>query len=177
MSPGTGNNNMPEHPLVLTQPEKIAFQKKCKFSIAFDSVRMPGFVTEKILHAFAAKTIPIYFGDPHIDEQFNKKSFIDVADYDFDLERVLEKIIEIDQNDDLYLDMLQQPAFVHEDFIDLKRKEFENFIYNIFDQDNKDAFRRSTIAAPKAHEERLKEYNRLSKSRVYGLLKRFFDYI
>lgn len=174
-SPGIGNNNMPEHTLVRSQDDKVTFQKKCKFSIAFDSVCIPGFVTEKILHAYAAQTIPIYFGDPHVGLQFNKKSFIDVADYGYDLDKVIERIIEIDRNDDLFLEMLSEPAFINDNFIEVRQKEFENYLLKIFDQDLDKAYRRSRIAAPKLHDERLRFFNNVSKKNTFKVLKKYIS--
>jgi len=172
MSPGSGRNNMPNHPLVKTFEEKLKFLEKCKFTIAFDSTSLPGFATEKIMHAFAAKTIPIYFGDPNIGQHFNKKSFIDVADYDYDLDRVLKRVMEIDQDDDLYLSILSQPVFKDENYISFKKEQFKSFLYHIFEQDLEEAYRRSRIAGPYFHNNRLKEYNELTKSRVYHFFKR-----
>lgn len=172
LSPGTGKNNMPNYPLVKTLEEKLDFLGKCKFTIAFDSTVLPGFVTEKIMHAFAAQTIPIYFGAPDIGDHFNKKAFIDVADYDYDLNKVLERIIEIDQNDDLYLSILKEPVFKDESYLDTKQKEFEDFLVHIFSQDLEKAYRRSRIAGPKFHNDRLKEYNKLFKSIFFNYLKK-----
>ncbi len=175
MSPGIAKNNLPNHPIIKTQDEKLEFQNKCKFTIAFDSTEEPDFVTEKILHAFASGTIPIYFGDPNIGKHFNKKAFIDVADYNFDLDKVLERIIEIDQNDELYLSILKEPAFNDENYIATKQKEFEDFLVHIFSQDTEKAYRRSSIAAPKNHNERLKEYNKLYKSKLHRLVKKIIN--
>ena len=173
MSPGTGRNNMPNHPLVTSLEDKLNFLRQCKFTIAFDSTALPGFATEKIMHAFAARTIPIYFGDPNIGEHFNKKAFIDVADYNFDLEKVLQRIIEIDQDDDLYLSILSEPVFKDENYIATKKEEIKNFLINIFDQDFDQAFRRSRIAGPKFHNDRLKEYNKFSKNRLFNYFKKY----
>ena len=172
MSPGTGKNNLPDQPLVQTHDEKLDFLNKCKFTIAFDSTSLSGFATEKILHAFAGKTIPIYFGDPDIGKHFNKKAFIDVADYDFDLEKVLERIIEIDQDDELYLSILREPVFTDENYLSDKEKEFENFLLNIFEQDLEKSFRRSRVTEPKYHNDRLKEYNKLVKSKFYRIVQK-----
>ena len=172
MSPGTGKNNMPNHPFVKTLDEKLDFLGKCKFTIAFDSTSLPGFATEKIMHAFAAQTIPIYFGDPKIGEHFNKKAFIDVADYDFDLDKVLERIKEIDQNDELYLSILREPVFKDENYIAKKQEEFEAFLVHIFSQDTDKAFRRSRIAGPKFHNDRLKEFSQLFKSKWFMFFKK-----
>ena len=172
MSPGTGKNNMPDHPLVKTHDEKLHFLNKCKFTIAFDSTSLAGFATEKILHAFAGKTIPIYFGDPHIGKHFNKKAFIDVADYNFNLEKVLERIIEIDQNDELYLSILREPVFNDKNYLLDKAQDFENFLLNIFDQDLDKSFRRSRVTEPKQHNDRLREYNQLVTSKFYRIIKK-----
>lgn len=156
---GIGNNNMPDMPVTDTIKKKIEFQQKSKFTIAFDSISEPGFVTEKILHAFAAQTIPIYYGDPNINTQFNHKAFVNIADFDYDLEKALAHVIEIDSNDELYLNMLSEPAFVKENFYEMKRADLEAFLVNIFQQDYDKAFRRGRIAQPELHKNRLKEYN------------------
>lgn len=174
MSPGTGNNNMPNHPIVKTLKDKLAFQKQCKFTIAFDSTQIPGFVTEKILHAFAAQTIPIYFGSPNIGKYFNKKAFIDVADYGCDLDRVLHRVIELDNDDEKYMNMLKQPTFIEQDYVLKKEKQMEEFLLHIFNQDLEKAFRRSRFAAPQFHNDRLKDYNLLQKSRFFSYLKKLF---
>lgn len=48
--------------------------------MAFESNCLAGFVTEKILHGFAAQTVPIYLGDPLIKNDFNSKAFIDCSE-------------------------------------------------------------------------------------------------
>lgn len=173
MSPGIGLNNMPHISVIKSQDEKIAFQNTCKFSIAFDSISEPGFVTEKILHAFAARTVPVYFGDPHISNQFNPKSFINVSDFS-DLNSALEKVIELDNNDSMYLEMLQEPAFITQEFVREKQTEFENFLVHIFEQETEKAYRRSRIAWPEMHKNRLIELNRIKKMNSIELL--FYDF-
>lgn len=49
-----------------------------KFIITFENVSLPYYSTEKIYNAFAAGTVPIYWGDPHITEQYNPDAFIHV---------------------------------------------------------------------------------------------------
>ena len=77
-----------------TQEKKLAFQRKCKFTIAFESTSLNGFVTEKILHAFAARTVPIYFGDPLIDRQINPRAFINCREFP-SFDAVVERVREI----------------------------------------------------------------------------------
>jgi hypothetical protein len=67
-------------------------------------------VTEKIMHAFGAGCIPIYWGTQDVLMDFNPKAFINANDYKT-FEGVIERIKEIDNNDELYLDMVNQPIF------------------------------------------------------------------
>ena len=60
---------------------KIGFQSRYKFSIAFKNFECPGYSTEKILDAFAARTIPIYWGNKRIVEDFNSEAFINAYDF------------------------------------------------------------------------------------------------
>jgi len=90
--------------------DKHEFLRNYKFTIAFENEAYPGYTTEKILHAFAADSIPIYWGNPLVDRDFNPKSFINCNDYG-SFEEVIDKIIEIDNNDDLYRQYLNEPAF------------------------------------------------------------------
>ncbi|TMW66768.1 hypothetical protein Poli38472_014080 [Pythium oligandrum] len=49
-----------------------------KFVIAFETAQVPGYVTEKLVNAFLAGTVPIYFGhSASVSHIFNPRSFID----------------------------------------------------------------------------------------------------
>lgn len=107
--------------------DKFAFQKKHKFSIAFENCSYDGYSTEKIADAFAAETIPIYWGDPRIGLDFNEDAFINCHRYN-SLEEVVERVKEIDQNDELFIKMLNTPILKCEDL------HMDDFLYHIFDQ-------------------------------------------
>ena len=80
--------------------------KNYKFSLAFENSSTNGYCTEKIIQAFAAGTIPIYWGDKHnpTGGGINKKSFININDYN-DFDNALETIKILDNNDEQYLKM------------------------------------------------------------------------
>lgn len=126
--------------------DKMEFESKHKFSIAFENSSHPGYSTEKLLQSFAAGTVPIYWGDPRIKEVFNQESFIFVNDYE-SLDKVVDKIMEIDQNDECYLKYLAAPALCDPEKFDREKqvKLFEEFIRNIFNQEKEKAFRRNRI--------------------------------
>jgi hypothetical protein len=91
-------------------PDKLEFIRKFKFTIAFENSSYPGYTTEKLIHPMLMKSIPIYWGNPVVHYDFNPQSFINCNDYEND-EAVIEKIIKLDQSDDLYLEYLNQPYF------------------------------------------------------------------
>lgn len=87
-----------------------AFLAPYKFSIAFENESYPGYVTEKILYAMLTNAIPIYWGNPVIFKDFNTRSFINCHEYEnFDV--VIERVIEIDNDQDLYRQYLAEPYY------------------------------------------------------------------
>ena len=89
--------------------DKIVFESNHKFSIACENSSHPGYTTEKIVEAFAARTIPIYWGDPEVCRVFNPKAFINVMDYP-SVDAVVQRVKELDEDDETYIAMLQEPA-------------------------------------------------------------------
>ena len=59
----------------------IESYKKYKFAFAIENKKVDGYVTEKIMNAFYAGCIPIYWGSSNVNDLFNKKSFINVNDF------------------------------------------------------------------------------------------------
>lgn len=115
--------------------DKKEFQSHYRFSVAFENTSVPGYATEKLVQAFAAGTVPVYWGDPLIDRTFNSKAFINCHDYD-SFEDVLAAVRRIDQDESLYLAMLREPALI--DMNDTREKRLEelrSFLCHILDQD------------------------------------------
>lgn len=123
--------------------DKLDFDSKHKFSICFENTSHSGYSTEKLVQAFAAQTIPIYWGDPDITRVFNPNSFINIHDF-YSLEDAIKRVIEIDQNDEKYIQMLKSPALISNDFSEsVILKQLESFLYNIIEQPKESAYRRS----------------------------------
>jgi hypothetical protein len=107
------------------ESKKIEYMRPYKFCIAFENSQYPGYCTEKILHAFLAGCIPIYWGDPKVGNDFNDKSFLHLQSHDgSEMLEMIEKIKEIDQNDDLWRKMYEEVSFkkTHEEMLE-KLKE------------------------------------------------------
>ena len=121
-------------------PDKLKFIKDYKFSIAIENSVSPGYTTEKIIEPMMVNSIPIYYGDPYIGKDFNTKSFIQIHDSS-DLSDAVENIIQLDQDNSLYCEMLQEKWFVVDNIKRVYEIELKNFMDNIFGKDKIDAVR------------------------------------
>ena len=113
--------------------DKIEFIKDYKFTIAFENSSSPGYTTEKLMEPMRVLSMPIYFGNPLVDLDFNPDSFVWMKDQ-HGVEETIEKIIELDKDRDKYLDRISQPWL---NKIQKNRKwdvELYDFFENIFNQ-------------------------------------------
>lgn len=115
--------------------DKRSFLADFKFTIAYENTTHPGYLTEKITDAFAANTIPIYWGDPLVHRDFNPASFINYYDHGSN-EAVIERIMELDQDDDAYLEMMRQPRYTCGEFPEFAaREQIQTRLRQIIDAD------------------------------------------
>lgn len=119
-------------------PNKREFQENSKFTIAFENTSYDGYSTEKIVEAFAARTIPIYYGDPGISKDFNTKAFINIHDFS-SFEDAVRFVKYVDENDEVFLKMVNTPPVL----TPLDKSGLASFLYHIFDQPLEEAIRRS----------------------------------
>lgn len=123
--------------------DKLAFERAHKFSLCYENGSHPGYVTEKLMEAFAAQTIPIYWGDPEVTRTFNLDSFIDVTGLD-SFSEALPLIEELDRDDELYLKKLREPALRESaPSIDEEFARLEAWLLHIFEQPLNQAYRRN----------------------------------
>lgn len=123
--------------------DKVAFEMAHKFTISCENSAHSGYSTEKLVQGFAAKAVPIYWGDPDIDKIFNKKAFICVADYKSE-DALLERIGYLDTHEQEYQQMLSEPALVDPDYVEKTMAGLEQFLVDIVDQPLEKALCRKT---------------------------------
>ncbi len=112
-------------------PNKIEWQEGYKFTIACENALYSGYTTEKMTDAFLSKTIPIYFGNPNVVKEFNSKAFINVHNFK-NLKELVSFVKKIDQNDKLFLKMLNESALLKKP--KNNQNIYEKFILNILEQ-------------------------------------------
>lgn len=171
ISPGSYLNN--QHTQGCSWMEKKEFLKLSKFTIAGDSIDYPGFFTEKIIQPFQRHSIPVYFGNPRINDDINIKSFVWCKSTDeSEIKATIERVRYLDTHDEAYLEMLMECPLVREDYLADKYNELEKFLVNIFSQKKERAYRRVRHFCADLHESYLREYmKKHSKERFIDRVK------
>jgi len=108
-----------------------------KFNICFENIAYPGYITEKIIDAIMAKTIPVYYGAPDASVYIPPNAFIDASKFD-SVDRLIDYLIEITpseadviiQNGQIFLKSSMGLKFSYEEVADE--------IINLLDQFIKD---------------------------------------
>lgn len=114
---------------------KVEFISKYKFTIAFENTAVVGYSTEKLLHPLLAKSVPIYWGDPKVEREFDKNSFVYCNEYDGDVDKIVERIIELDNNDEEYLKMIYSNRILNRN-VNQEMIDFEQWIVHIINKGN-----------------------------------------
>ena len=78
------------------------------FVIAMENKIAPGYITEKILNAYASGSIPIYWGDAVVTEFFNKDSFVNLSDFE-SIDECVDYVVNM-KLDKIHW-MMSQPVF------------------------------------------------------------------
>jgi hypothetical protein len=83
-----------------------------KFMICGENTKMTTYSTEKIVNPYMAYTIPIYWGTHNIKNIFNPESMLFLEDETEEaFNRLIDRIIELDNDDEKYLEFINRPAF------------------------------------------------------------------
>ena len=106
-------------------------KNKHKFSIAYENSPYPGYTTEKLMDSFLAGSIPIYWGDPKVKEDWNQEAFIDVNYFG----NIIEVIKKMDSDKEAFNSKYHQPVFTDSqlDKVVNNLGEFENWLIKIIE--------------------------------------------
>lgn len=108
--------------------DKISFLNEYKFNLSMENSLSKGYITEKIIDAFKAKTIPIYWG--YLDECINKESVIDISNFS-SLDELVKYINYINSDKKAYLDMIEKSPYICKN-VELYLENLKRFFNNIF---------------------------------------------
>jgi len=116
------------------RPGYFDFISQFKFVIVTENTKIDAFITEKLFHGYLSGTVPIYWGSDYVPEIFNTDSIVLLKEYnEYNLEKLIQEVIYLDNNDDAWLKKVNQKVFRGEDLpeyfkIDSVRKRLLNKI-------------------------------------------------
>lgn len=178
-SAGRFENNMPDGYICGDYEKKKELLRRSKFNICCESTNLNGFTTEKILHALACNTVPIYFGNENVSDDFNKDSFIDLRDFQ-NIDELVDYIKKVDNDDELYNSYLNKRKYALENQYEIELEKLEQFLYHICNQKYENAYRRPRCFMPSGHEKHLLLINYIWKYKpnkffhnAYKIVKKF----
>jgi hypothetical protein len=89
--------------------DKLPYVERFKFTVAFENTSYPGYVTEKLVDPMFALSVPIYWGNPEVADDFNPASMVVATGRR--LEDVVNEVVALDQDNASYLAKLREPWF------------------------------------------------------------------
>lgn len=147
--------------------DKQAFLEGHKFTLAIENSEYEGYTTEKLIDAYRAFTVPIYWGNPKVAKDFNPASMI--CAYDFSTEKeLIDYIIKVDSDDDLYWKILKERKFSSPEFPAAHIKKYKDFLLSI----SPGVIRRNNSLSGKLYQERRLRERDLSSFAYNKVLKR-----
>ena len=112
---------------------KREYQRKHCFSMAYENEAYPGYQTEKIVDAFLSSSIPIYWGNTRVSEEFNPAAFVHARDFR-NRNELVEYVLKLADDPVRRAEMINQPLMRDMDIFTKTDHELENFFARIFER-------------------------------------------
>lgn len=95
-------------------PEFFEFISQYKFVICAENANTDNYISEKIFHGYIPNIVPIYWGSEYAKTIFNPKSYISLEESsEQSYINLLQKVVELDNNDSKWLDMVNEPFLIN----------------------------------------------------------------
>lgn len=142
-APGDARRNM--MPIGPSLEDKLAFLSIYRFTIACENTSLEGYVSEKLVEALLAGTVPLYLGDPEVALDLNPGAFIGRHDFRTD-EAFVRRVLEVENDPDAWRAIRAQPAFAGDRIPDHLRDEAAAAFFDRVLEDRGEARRARTAA-------------------------------
>lgn len=113
--------------------DKQEFQTHHLFSVAYENEASPGYQTEKIVDAFAARSIPLYWGSDRVEEEFNPKAFVHARRFKNEA-AFIDHVVELADDYDRMAAMLNEAPLADPHALDKAEAELLAFFTAIFER-------------------------------------------
>jgi hypothetical protein len=112
--PVDGYGNMFGNPL---RKSKFALLPEYKFCLCPENSVYDGYVTEKLIDAYAGLTVPIYSGTLSVDCDFNERAYLNYMNMK-DMDKFVKLITDVDGSLELYQTIYERPLLLEEPKLD-----------------------------------------------------------
>lgn len=113
--------------------DKREFQTHHLFSVAYENEASRGYQTEKIVDAFCARSIPLYWGSDMAEEEFNPAAFMHERRYAGE-DAFLDAVAAMADDEDKLLAMLNEQPLRDPQALDKAEAELLAFFTKIFER-------------------------------------------
>jgi len=109
-----GYGNMFRNPL---RKSKFAILPEYKFCLCPENSLYDGYITEKLIDAYAGLTVPLYSGDFSVDSDFNPRAFLNYQNCK-DMAHFVKLVGDVDGSLELYKTVYERPLLLEEPKLD-----------------------------------------------------------
>lgn len=109
---------------------KREYLNKFKFCIAYENMDLPGYITEKLMDCYLSNTVPIYWGSSKWSSLFPANSMICAQNFE-SIDALIEYIKRVDQDDDLYMSILNNNPLRDKNPLEPYRLQIRAFVADI----------------------------------------------
>lgn len=94
----------------ISRQDKYSLYRRYKFAVTFENERSRGYVTEKLNDALLTDVVPIYAGDPSVEEDFDPGCFLNLDRFESE-SALIDEVVRLDRDDAAYAELLRAPAY------------------------------------------------------------------
>lgn len=120
-----------------------------RFTISFENVSAPGYSTEKLSDAFLAGSVPIYWGDPFIAEDFNEQAFISAHSFN-SYKDLIDRVFEVEEDAQELAKLRAVPPMTKQQYVRYFDHQLKNFLQRCIASE-KQTLRRRLVRATWGH--------------------------
>lgn len=118
---------------ILPKGQKHEYQRKHAFSMAYENESYPGYQTEKIVDAFVSGSIPIYWGNPLVEREFNPAAFVNAHNFR-NLDELVKYILELADDPVRRAEMINADLLRDPEVFEKTDRELEELFARIFER-------------------------------------------
>jgi hypothetical protein len=90
--------------------DKMAFIRGYRFCVAFENTSSPGYTTEKLIEPLLAGSIPLYWGNPEVDRDFDPSCMVNLAAFP-SFADAADHVLALDADREARKQLLSSPVF------------------------------------------------------------------